>query len=282
MVVPSNAVQQQGQGAASADFLNTAVQCVANLAALRAFVGVGEMTVYLLGYASQGDNGQGVFSWQASATGPDNGTTVIVPNGVTQGAWVRDDPVASTPPPSNFVPYAAQMTLSGDTVWVGNLGPSNFFPPWDSLVTNSAPTPAFNPDSIASLTTPFPAGSPMEAAYGGPGPGFTIPVTGIYQVYAFINLECTADARTAGFETFIECGAAPWPTDGQVLNSNTSGAFSITTTGPGAFTSCNVQGSVTCNAGDVLACGIVDNSVSNAGSGLTVTALSYFGIFRVR
>jgi hypothetical protein len=94
-----NSVAQDGQGAVPAGQLNAYLQTVPNLAALRGFIPQGPMAIQLQGYVSQADGGQGVFVWNATAAGPDNGTTVIVPNGVTVGAWIRDDPVAVSPPP---------------------------------------------------------------------------------------------------------------------------------------------------------------------------------------
>jgi len=189
--------------------------------------------------------------------------------------WIED--------PSFLIQAAAQMTLTGDVAWAGQEVPDTFWVPWNSLVTSSAPTPAYNPDGVASLTTPTPAGSPAHGAFGATGPGFTIPVSGIYQVYASINL---VYAETPGpgpldgdFEVFIECGKAPWPTDGQVLNSNVRPG--ILSNGPKGFFNADVSGGLNCTAGDVVFMGVVDNT-SNAGANLTVTGLSYFGIYRVR
>lgn len=95
MSVPQNRVQPQGLGSVGADDLNSYLQTVANLAGLRAFVPQGPMAIQLQGYSSQADGGQGVFVWSSTATGPDNGVTVIVPTGVTQGAWIRDDPTGT-------------------------------------------------------------------------------------------------------------------------------------------------------------------------------------------
>jgi len=89
-----NSVAQDGQGAVPAGQLNAFLQTVPNLAALRGFIPQGPMAIQLQGYVSQADGGQGVFVWASGATGPDNGTTVIQPIGVTVGCWIRDDPVA--------------------------------------------------------------------------------------------------------------------------------------------------------------------------------------------
>lgn len=92
--LPFNSVQQDGQGAVAAGQLNAFLQTVPNLAALRGFIPQGPMAIQLQGYVSQADGGQGVFVWASGATGPDNGTTVIQPIGVTVGCWIRDDPTA--------------------------------------------------------------------------------------------------------------------------------------------------------------------------------------------
>lgn len=92
-----NSVAQDGQGAVPAGQLNAFLQTVPNLAALRGFIPQGPMAIQLQGYVSQADGGQGVFVWASGATGPDNGTTVIQPIGVTVGCWIRDDPVTASP-----------------------------------------------------------------------------------------------------------------------------------------------------------------------------------------
>lgn len=91
MTLPSNEVTVQGLGAETADTLNTKIQWTSNLTSLRAFVGASGMMVYLQGLSTPNDGGQGIFYWNATAPGPDDGVNVIVPNGVTVGAWVRDD-----------------------------------------------------------------------------------------------------------------------------------------------------------------------------------------------
>ena len=55
MVAPAPAVSVQGQGAVSADLLNTFVQTVANFAQLRTFTGLTNMLAAVQGGASPGD-----------------------------------------------------------------------------------------------------------------------------------------------------------------------------------------------------------------------------------
>jgi hypothetical protein len=65
------------------------------------------MLAYLQGYLAPGDGGQGPFYWNESSLGPDNGTTVIVPNGVTLGAWIRL--VASSTAAATVYPLAFEF-----------------------------------------------------------------------------------------------------------------------------------------------------------------------------
>ena len=115
MAVPSNRVQQQGLGAVNADDSNTYQQTVLNIAALRDFIGLTYMTVYLLGYVTPGDGGQGQFVYIASSTAADDGINVVRPVGQTTGAWLRQAGTASralimsgfyngaNPPASNYL-----------------------------------------------------------------------------------------------------------------------------------------------------------------------------------
>lgn len=90
MTVPSLKVQIQGQGIVSADNFNTYEQTCDNVANLRAFIGSTGLQVYMRGFVTPGDGGQGQFYWSASGTGPDdNGINFIVPNGAALGCWTR-------------------------------------------------------------------------------------------------------------------------------------------------------------------------------------------------
>ena len=89
MTAPALQAFIQGQGAASADNLNTFLQGCDNFTQLRAFTGFPGMQVYVKGAVTPGDNGQGSFYWLASSTAPDNGLTVIRPAGTATGAWIR-------------------------------------------------------------------------------------------------------------------------------------------------------------------------------------------------
>lgn len=88
MAPPRPAVQIQGMGAISADNANTYVQTVTNYAALRAFPALTNMVAYAQGAATPGDGGQSLFWYNSSSVATDNNSTVIVPTGQLQGAWL--------------------------------------------------------------------------------------------------------------------------------------------------------------------------------------------------
>ena len=47
------------------------------------------MVCIVQGSAAPNDGGQGTYFYNSASTATDNGTTIIVPTGNTQGAWVR-------------------------------------------------------------------------------------------------------------------------------------------------------------------------------------------------
>ena len=89
MTAPENKVMVQGQTVASADYLNSLVEWVPDLNTLRTFIGTSSMTVVLLGFQTINDGGQGTYTWNDNSTAPDDGHTIVVPQGVSQGAWIR-------------------------------------------------------------------------------------------------------------------------------------------------------------------------------------------------
>lgn len=90
MSAPALSVSIQGQGIVSADNLNTYEQTCDNVADLRAFIGAQGVQVYMRGFFTPGDGGQGEFYWNASGTGPDDGgVTKIVPSNAGTGCWTR-------------------------------------------------------------------------------------------------------------------------------------------------------------------------------------------------
>ena len=114
MAPPLPTVAAQGQGSVGSDQLNTYVQTVQNFAQLRSFVALNDMSVQVLGGASEGDGSQGLFWYDASSTAPDDNATVIVPTGNTQGAWLLLPPGSQSP--GNF----ASLDVSGNAVVGGN------------------------------------------------------------------------------------------------------------------------------------------------------------------
>lgn len=115
MAPPFPTLSIQGQGAASADQLNTYVQIVQNFAQLRSFTPLNDMAVLCLGGAAEGDGDQGLFWYSSASTAADNGSTVIVPTGATKGAWLL------LPPGSNSPGAFASLTVSGNSALAGNL-----------------------------------------------------------------------------------------------------------------------------------------------------------------
>lgn len=90
VVNPFLTVFKNGLGAVNADNLNTFGQVCVNYAQLKGFIGLTSMQVYMQGFTSAGDGGQGNFVWVGTGTGTDDGgLTTIVPIGVTQGYWSR-------------------------------------------------------------------------------------------------------------------------------------------------------------------------------------------------
>ena len=78
-----------GLGSVSADALNSFVQNGGLIASLRSFSANSGMVVYVIGGASADDGKQGSFYYNSTSTATDDGVNVIVPNGQTQGAWLR-------------------------------------------------------------------------------------------------------------------------------------------------------------------------------------------------
>jgi len=104
MSVPSLNVASNGVGVISDDQLNTFIQGGALVANLRAFTGVSNQMVVLLGGAAPSDGLQGSFYWNATSTATDDGgVTVVAPSGATVGRWLRSGPILG----------AANQTITG-------------------------------------------------------------------------------------------------------------------------------------------------------------------------
>lgn len=87
---PDLTVFSNGTGVLIDQQLNTFVQGGALLANLRSFPGVQNLTVWMIGYTTANDGGQGMFYWNSAAiTADDGGVTTIAPYGVLYGRWIR-------------------------------------------------------------------------------------------------------------------------------------------------------------------------------------------------
>lgn len=90
MSAPLLAVYQNGKNQVSGDAFNTFTQWCVNVAQLRGLVGLSNIMVYIEGFTTAGDGGQGPFYWNSGGTSPDdNGITTVIPNGAANGCWSR-------------------------------------------------------------------------------------------------------------------------------------------------------------------------------------------------
>ncbi len=114
MSAPVLTTYQNGKNEVSGDQLNTFLQFCVNVAQLRAFTGLSNMTVYMQGFSSALDGGQGLFYWNSSSATPDdNGVTTVVPNGSSSGAWNRiGSPLVET--------YSYRVPLTGFSITIPN------------------------------------------------------------------------------------------------------------------------------------------------------------------
>lgn len=117
MGVPTNVLQIQGQTVVTADILNSYVQTVSSVTALRSFIGVVGMEVRLQGLSTPDDGGQGNFLWFATVTQTDDGVNYIIPPGANSGGWVRQGIFASIfanlPTPSSLNKGARTFITDG-------------------------------------------------------------------------------------------------------------------------------------------------------------------------
>jgi hypothetical protein len=145
MSPPLPAVVVQGQGVVSADQFNTYVQAVSNFAQLRTFPAVSGMVALAEGGSSAGDGLQGLFYYNSTSTAADNGTTVIVPTGNIQGAWIRITPV-------NL--YSYQVPVNGFSITAAQGVTSLILNPAGTLATGTITFPSSPIDGqILSIAT---------------------------------------------------------------------------------------------------------------------------------
>lgn len=146
MGVPANLIYTQGTGAPAitADNLNTFTQVETTLSGARGFSGIQNQQIFLQGYSSANDGGQGNFVWFLGTGVDDGGITTIVPTGNTSGYWSRIG--------NSSVIYVPQTinNAAGVTLTAANL--TN-----QVLVRSGA----------ASVTDTFPAASTITALFTG-------------------------------------------------------------------------------------------------------------------
>jgi hypothetical protein len=157
VAAPLPTVNIQGIGAVGADQLNTYVQTVINFAQLRTFTGLTNMLAAVQGGSAPGDGLGGFFWYNAASTASDNGTSIIVPSGAVQGAWLKLSPV-----------YSYQTPTTGFSIQPANGVTSLLLDPAGTLAAGTIVFPAtpidgqmFNVSTsqiITALTLSAPAG----------------------------------------------------------------------------------------------------------------------------
>jgi hypothetical protein len=116
MTNPALNVAIAGQGVVTADNLNSYLQGGGVfLANLRGFSALTNMLVYMSGYTSNNDGGQGMFTWVLGTGTDDAGVTTIVPTGNTAGYWSRIGNGSTVRTPQT-VTNAAGVTLTAANV----------------------------------------------------------------------------------------------------------------------------------------------------------------------
>lgn len=117
MTIPSLSVQVAGTSQVDSDQFNTYQQVCNIVTDLRGFSGLTGMKVFMGGYTSNGDGGQGNFYWNASGNAPDDsGVTCITPNGVAAGQWTRLTGGSSVSTTATIFPMGRLTLTSGSPV----------------------------------------------------------------------------------------------------------------------------------------------------------------------
>ncbi len=177
---PQLTVSSNGVGVVPDALLNTFVIGACTITQLRSFTGIGAMTVIAVGSSTPGDGGGGTYYWSGSATGADNGTTVIAPNGVSVGRWLIFAPPYTGPvtglitQASTGFFYTSQgayidrlndrlLVGAAATVQDGNAGPTN-----KSWLAAAAGGEDLYMDTLSTFESIAAPGS----AYGGIGGAF--------------------------------------------------------------------------------------------------------------
>lgn len=151
MSAPTLSVYQNGVNQVSGDQLNTFTQWCVNVSQLRGLTGKSNMMVYMQGFNSALDGGQGLFYWNAGGTAPDdNGVTTVVPNGAASGEWNR---IGS----ASIDNYSYIVPVTGFSVTIPNYTNALILDPATTLATGTVVMPALLYDgqtiSISSSQT---------------------------------------------------------------------------------------------------------------------------------
>lgn len=122
MTVPSLEVYVQGQGAVSADNMNTWIQGGAIAEQLRQITGVPGMTVLLSGITTIDDGGGGFFWWNPLGNEPDDNANFITPVGTFVGQWTR-----LTLPFPTLAPVFPSITVTGPATFQADVTVEGLF-----------------------------------------------------------------------------------------------------------------------------------------------------------
>src|SRR5271165_2188600 len=171
MTAPLPTSYIQGQGTVSADQLNTFQQTCSNIAQLRAFIGLPGMQAFVQGTNVPGDGFSGAYYWNISSLGPDNGSSVIVPQPGVAGAWILMN-VAIVQPP--VISFSSSATLSATNfgAFVELLG--------STALTLTLPTPVNNGGAGFLIYNQNPSTQTLQTPAGvfiGPGGNLTNTIT---------------------------------------------------------------------------------------------------------
>jgi len=123
-VVPT--VSVDGIGIIGAGQLNAYVIGALNTAVMRTVVGQPGMTVYLQGTNVPNDGGQGWYYWNYASIAPDDNSSVIVPNGVVLGAWIRQALVITNSGPAFSAYSNSSQSVSTGVVAKININTKEF------------------------------------------------------------------------------------------------------------------------------------------------------------
>lgn len=174
MTAPVLGTYTNGVAAVTGDQFNTFCQTCNNVNDLRGFIGVTGVQVFMRGYTSVADGGQGEFYWNASSTATDDGgVTTIAPSGATTGRWIRI-PLAANPliTPLIIGGVNSNSSLTLESTSVTGSGDAIYFKTGtqQTAMSISKATNAFVPDTGAQPGSVFIL-SGSATAYSTPGIG---------------------------------------------------------------------------------------------------------------